>query len=1371
MLPLPIQSDAQLVRRTLRGHRDAFSLLVERHQELVFAVAYGIVAHAADAEDVTQEAFLTAFDKLPSLREPAKFRAWLLTIARNRCADVVVKRRREAPLEDPDTTEAPAGDTLADAELRALLRERIERLPAEHREILLLHYYADLKIREIAVHLEISHEAAKKRLQRARDLLSQRMLVQLRDTVEEQGTSAARCKTIVAAIAGTSVAWQSAATVSSAGAGILSSALVAKLAVCATVAAGVVVAMVATNQEPEPPTGGDVTVVTPTSENVVVARAVIPPEPLPVVPSPDPPEETVGQDRKPAGGGVVKGRVVDTAGAPQAGILVSADVRTLKFTDHHQTTSDEEGRFEFTDVAPDFMYLIQGFGDNLFAAGEIKSRQPEDAPDDEVITLIPAGDLSGIVTDNEGNPIPDVSVAPYKAPIDGKPEHVASWWQRLRSVKTDDNGRFTIHHAWLGNWTPELDSPTHAYKLAENLEPTQSPHTIELEAGAVVSGRVVYTGTDDPVPGLELSMDHEREATTDGEGRFHFAGVAGSAGRVALRNNDTLVVTSEPFALFPGRETKAVKVEVAVGGKIRGRVTDATTREPIYGATVSFRTQSSAHSTYDASTDQDGIYEVNHLMPGTYFQARVSDSQYLTLREEDANPIQIDFGVTVDEINFELSQGVALMGQVDFPADESRDEIMVYARYKQEGGNNSARGTGFSRGEGFKISGLPEFGSVTVQLEGPGWTSNRAGPFSLSEGDISNITLIAKRVNVGSIAGQVLQGAGMARAGETVWVRSTDGRRSPTEESDEDGFFRFTNLAPGAYNLGIFGNHATDREVTVAPGQDVRGIIIDLSRGTGKISGRVLDWHGAPLAGTRIRAFGGRARIPHVTSDEKGNYTLGGLGESPVSLLVQAEGFASEERKNVMPDSRDVEFKLKPLGAVEGTILDARTGQPVTEFEVRSAHGATPGRIDNALKSAQQMTRQISPDGAFRATGLAPVEQAIVARASGYFGGHAITTVRPGETVTGVVIRLEPAPRLQARVVDGNDMPVADAKLFINDLPHTFDNDHAYGKRTRTDGDGLVPLENLLPGTNEIYVYHPEKGRGIFQVDTNRDSGVVPFELAAPARLEGTITIDGKPVEYTRLTLQFPPEAGPEHFARYMVEVNTDGSYVLEGLLAGRATARIESKGRNKLVPVYLEAGATTTLNLDIASGSSVIEIAPILPPSLANVLVNASATIETADGQTIMRAGMDAAGLIHLKDVPAGRATILVIAGQDGARHVGRTLIREIGEGETIAETVNFTDGATLSGTVSGVGPDLEVYAMLFAGIVDPALLTNDGFELLQRTMTHQSMLAGDQHYQFDAVAPGTHTIVIVTDGFVRYVHQVVEVGMEDLEIDLALP
>lgn len=172
-------SDKDLVRQILNGQRDAFAALVDRYLQSALAVARARLLNPTDADDAVQEAFLRAFAQLRTLREPAKFGPWLLTIVRHEAARFVVRRKSTL---GADATAAPEAATTPDPsrqEVHALLRSRIEQLPESAREVLLLHYFAGRTTREIAELLDLRQAAVLKRLQRAREALAENLLHEL----------------------------------------------------------------------------------------------------------------------------------------------------------------------------------------------------------------------------------------------------------------------------------------------------------------------------------------------------------------------------------------------------------------------------------------------------------------------------------------------------------------------------------------------------------------------------------------------------------------------------------------------------------------------------------------------------------------------------------------------------------------------------------------------------------------------------------------------------------------------------------------------------------------------------------------------------------------------------------------------------------------------------------------------------------------------------------------------------------------------------------------------------------------------------------------------------------------------------------------
>src|SRR5258708_36227209 len=101
-------ADRRAVEQVLAGERSAYRVLVERHQRAVHAVIYRMVHHGADADDLTQTAFIAAFDALPGFRLDAPFSSWIYRIAINLAKDhLKSKKRGEAGLDEARARDEP----------------------------------------------------------------------------------------------------------------------------------------------------------------------------------------------------------------------------------------------------------------------------------------------------------------------------------------------------------------------------------------------------------------------------------------------------------------------------------------------------------------------------------------------------------------------------------------------------------------------------------------------------------------------------------------------------------------------------------------------------------------------------------------------------------------------------------------------------------------------------------------------------------------------------------------------------------------------------------------------------------------------------------------------------------------------------------------------------------------------------------------------------------------------------------------------------------------------------------------------------------------------------------------------------------------
>jgi len=163
-------SDALLVQWAQRNPQ-SFTSLYDRYFTAVYGYCLSQLHDPSTAEDAASQTFLQALAALPAYRESGRFRSWLFTIAHNTVQTIVSGRRPDAPLEAAhrvlDSAASPEEWVLAVLDYE-WLEQALARLPSDDRQVLELRR-AGLTGREIAGVLGISHDAAKKRQQRAID--------------------------------------------------------------------------------------------------------------------------------------------------------------------------------------------------------------------------------------------------------------------------------------------------------------------------------------------------------------------------------------------------------------------------------------------------------------------------------------------------------------------------------------------------------------------------------------------------------------------------------------------------------------------------------------------------------------------------------------------------------------------------------------------------------------------------------------------------------------------------------------------------------------------------------------------------------------------------------------------------------------------------------------------------------------------------------------------------------------------------------------------------------------------------------------------------------------------------------------------------
>lgn len=173
-------TDLELVEKVKAGDRRAFSELVKRHQRSVLRLSLRFVKDMDTAEDVTQEAFIKAYEKLSSFEGRASFKSWLFQIAVNTARNKIREWKRDTvDIDDVQlAVDAEAESTLVHTAVADILQKEVEKLPFKQKTALVLRVYEDLSFNEIADIMQCPYDTAKANYRHA--------LMKLRQTFEQQ---------------------------------------------------------------------------------------------------------------------------------------------------------------------------------------------------------------------------------------------------------------------------------------------------------------------------------------------------------------------------------------------------------------------------------------------------------------------------------------------------------------------------------------------------------------------------------------------------------------------------------------------------------------------------------------------------------------------------------------------------------------------------------------------------------------------------------------------------------------------------------------------------------------------------------------------------------------------------------------------------------------------------------------------------------------------------------------------------------------------------------------------------------------------------------------------------------------------------------
>ncbi len=1127
-------NDARLVRDILRGRTDRYAALVERYLPVVEAVARAHVANATDAEDIAQNTFITGLQRLNTLREPAKFSHWIVRIARNKACDWLSgearERERRAAAGELLYDGQESGDTPESRELHALLHRELDRLPAEYREVLALFYFADQGSREIGVMLELSHGAVRKRLQRGREVLGERMLRRLGGVTEGRDHRAKRAKAIYGMATATPLAWAgSAAATTGTGVGALLSGGAFALIAVTLVAVGAwqwreaPVAAV----PPENAVEDVETLVGPTPQAGAQAIGAA---------SKDTDSETAAKDMvRPSGDGVLFGTVYGLDDTPLANATVqlylssrNAGVPNPYFFPAQR--SDAEGNFRFENLPHDnaryHLLALSPDGDLADEASDFI--EPEFLLNQHFLELEPARPFAGQVIDASGAPVADavVQTALYQEPDD-----TTTWRSapQVPPVRTDAEGNFRFAHLEPGGWQVEVTAPGWSATLAPLVDGGET--VVTMGPGYTLSGTFATESDGAPLAnqplwlGLPAVGFYARTTATDEEGHFRFPDLA--VGTWSLRSMGGWF--SEPMPVDIGEATNDVSVVLRgnPGGTVEGRVVMADGTTGASGVEVS--TVPGVPGA-EATTDEDGRFVLRHVPVMESVALRTVHKPYEPVMKLTLTPNEVRSDIVIA-----LPQGErSVSGRVVDVQGEPMAGVEVEAFGRR---NNIVPKTLVTGPDGaFAFHGIQTEDFFWIRGHRDGWIS-RDIQTEVDLNDIDGLELIMERPS--ALVGRVVdrQGKPVSGASVSARVQGIAQYRTRTNRSSTRGRFAFPRLVPGTYIIKAGRSDAARVElgaVTLVAGEETRDIVLTMGEGPSEeIAGRVVDAQGAPLPWAAITFEGTQnaSRSGNATADDRGRFHLKNLEAGLYQLWFHKNDYARTVLPDVATGTHDAVATMFPPARVSGTVRYGASGAPVENYVVRAIAGERDYFSRNDLPGA---TNILDPSGKFALDKVNPGTVTVVAWAEGYEPAYEVLELGGGESREGITLYLEPeeAPRpraaqgtttLRGLIITPNKEPVAGAYVYLNYFPNPHERRGRALGRTGDDGrfEISAPLDaarlfawhdDYSPAGTELKLIDKpvnetslvmERGRTVQGVLTNSDGPLAKVRLSVGADVLG----------------------------------------------------------------------------------------------------------------------------------------------------------------------------------------------------------------------------------------------------------------------------
>lgn len=1368
--------DARVVRRVLAGRRDDFGILVERYLPAAQAVARGNLINPADTEDVAQESFVAAFQKLDTLRAPQRFGPWFITIVRNTARTWSRRQSRETSLEAINGLEPAVDPPAAEKEeMRRTLEQTLSTLEAEPREILMLHYFAGKSLREIAAMTGISREAAAKRLQRARAALGEELLKAVPEARPSRESNRVRARAILAAVAAAPVAWHAAPAYAATafGAGAL-----LKLFVTAAVLAGTAGALYVAGPQVFPPRAETVPAESgAASAHTTVDQTAAAEEAAETVSeTPQTAATETSGSFPPTGTETISSMLVDLQDRPIPNADVYLELVNWAATEtppeptaRWSTQADADGKFRFENLPPG-PYCITAFTPGMGGANDANIVK-EHGYIPRNVKMYPIMPCSGVIRDETGAPIAGAVLYPVKHVL-FPDEEFDHWTIASTRAVSDADGKFAFKGLIPGGWILYVVAPG---RPPAYTEPVQVPATnaeVVLGGPGSLAGRVVDSRDGEPMPYVKLALvqgdtlyvaadatgapvisERVRHAVQSGEdGTFRAEGLM--PGEYRVRVEDPMLCLADPrqaTRVETGKETQGFDIRVSTGGLIAGRITDKVSGAGIAGVDVNAYS-SETGTGKSGQTDGSGQYQITGLPPGQYRVDVYSRVPGYLPSNMSERMVQAAIDQPQEGVDFTLEPGVTVSGTV-----VDGDGNLV------EGAEVSGN-TGFQTGDysydrvetdaagAFALTRLRGGTELRLDAVKGDW---RAKPYEgpLGNGGLADITMRLDVLAGSAIEGRVLDSGGKPLGKAYVQARQA-GEDQPAAgvEAEMSGLFKLEGLQAGRYILtasptdyGMYhtglvvddGSTSPETTVDVAERKTVKDVVVRCEiEANLTITGKVLSPSGRPMLYAALTVEG----LPrYSTAKLDGSFEIDGLGKGAYTVYAAAPGYSPAVARNVPAGTRDLTLRLENLAILRGRVIDATANAPLDAFTVE--YTSTSQLMEVASPGLNGTQTFTDAKGEFRIEGMSTLPTVLRVRANGYAMWETQLEGLVGGQENEILAELERGATIRGFVHDAAGQPLGQVQIQMSTTQPGYPVAEAAAVTT---ADGAFELRDVTPGEELRLVASREGFAPSVVTVTPEAGGVTPADVL----LEEGGSLRIRAFQNGRKAQEFSVHVYDETGAGYGNRgdiARENGEYLYTSLPAGELTVTVSLEQGdtylNRGETVSIVSGQETLLDVEF-SGSGVIE---------GTVMIGGAAPeqgIVILEGETSASVHLGGSSEFSFTGLPAGEYRVRLFT-QDplvaGAR-LEETIV--LGEGDRQRVDWNFDGGGAIQGAVAGMEPDCSCSVMVVRGEVDaPAFIQQLGNEEAMLSVVRMTQTDADGRFGVGYLEPGAYTLIAVSN------------------------